>query len=846
MFYEKLMNFVGPYPGVTKSELNNLSYRSSFSKYLPWHSYDDETGIYYNNDDTISFMYECIPHNFSNESTIESLDGIFKLGLPKKTVIQFIMYGDEYIDPILEQYRSLTDRDLPELVHAKDKMIEFLKSGTKGLDHINDTPVRRFRLMVSIKFPLESLNEKGFDLNRVKRGVKETLFGAQLHPKEVLPSELLFIARHFFNGKILHDHYNKKIPINKQIILSDNEIKVSPEEIEMGGRTFQCITPKVYPEYLDPLKLNKILGGIDGETSNNSQILTPFMVSISIVTDELRKGFHTKSALLNAQNKSGTSGSAIAKRQNEYAWAVSLVDDNKQFCHIMTSIWVWGEEKSRVEESLHRLMRLWTAEGFTMQQDTKILPVMLISSLPFGLYAKDKKQLDLISRSFVVPETSAVGSLMTQADYIGNGICAVPFIGRKGQLISLDIASPNATNKNGFVVAGSGGGKSFLVNFLVANYYASGAKIRIVDIGFSYKKAAAIFGGKFLDFNSEGNICMNPFGQILEGDDDKKSESIIFVAEIIGQMVYSAQLGEHRLTPDESTILKNVVKTVYQSHGQGSTIDHVKQVLEDYEHVMNQEPEEHLEGRRKSDLPGTEKFNTEIGKITKSMAHNLDDFCSDGVYGKWFNGPSTFNISGDDFVVLELENLKPMRELFPIIVGMVVNGIKNDLYLSDRSRLTLAIFDEAWQFMADGGPIGMAIQEGYRRARKYEGAFWTITQSAMDLVNFGMTGEVINSQASYKFYLQSDDFEKAHKAGIIDVDPFTLKLMKSTKTKVPYYSEVFFKTETGSGHGRMIIDDYNYYLYTSSGKENAEMEAMVKSGMSWDEAISEMVRKYRS
>ena len=70
--------------------------------------------------------------------------------------------------------------------------------------------------------------------------------------------------------------------------------------------------------------------------------------------------------------------------------------------------------------------------------------------------------------------------------------------------------------------------------------------------------------------------------------------------------------------------------------------------------------------------------------------------------------------------------------------------------------------------------------------------------------------------------------------------------MKSTKTKVPHYSEMYFITETGRGHARLIIDPYSYYLYTSNGPENQEMEAMVSSGMTWDEAIKEMVKKYRS
>src|SRR3546814_3017704 len=46
--------------------------------------------------------------------------------------------------------------------------------------------------------------------------------------------------------------------------------------------------------------------------------------------------------------------------------------------------------------------------------------------------------------------------------------------------------------------------------------------------------------------------------------------------------------------------------------------------------------------------------------VARELAFNLRDFGSDGAYGHFFNGPSTFDISADEFVVLELERLKAL------------------------------------------------------------------------------------------------------------------------------------------------------------------------------------------
>ncbi|MFX4899050.1 hypothetical protein ABTB86_19635, partial [Acinetobacter baumannii] len=72
--------------------------------------------------------------------------------------------------------------------------------------------------------------------------------------------------------------------------------------------------------------------------------------------------------------------------------------------------------------------------------------------------------------------------------------------------------------------------------------------------------------------------------------------------------------------------------------------------------------------------------------VARELAFNLRDFGSDGAYGHYFNGPSTFDISSDEFVVLELERLKNLPDLFNVVVMVVVNAVTQELYLSGRDR----------------------------------------------------------------------------------------------------------------------------------------------------------------
>ena len=235
----------------------------------------------------------------------------------------------------------------------------------------------------------------------------------------------------------------------------------------------------------------------------------------------------------------------------------------------------------------------------------------------------------------------------------------------------------------------------------------------------------------------------------------------------------------------------------------------------------------------------------EIREAATRLAFNMADFRSGGAFGRFFNGRSTFDISNDDFVVLELEHLLPKKALFKVVTLQVINAVTMDLYLSDRSDRRLVCFDEAWQFLGESSTLKQVIEEGYRRARKYHGSFTICLQSVLDTLRFGAVGNVIRENSAFKFYLESTAFEEAKNQGVLDYDDFTMQILKSTKSLKPKYSEIFMDTPLGIGVGRLTVDPFSYYAFTSDGEEIAEIDMMVHAGMSYEDAIREMVRKYR-
>ena len=464
-----------------------------------------------------------------------------------------------------------------------------------------------------------------------------------------------------------------------------------------------------------------------------------------------------------------------------------------------------------------RAKRIWESKGFTTQEDRGILKILFISALPFGLY-NTQQNIEFIERDFILNGDVAARFAPVQADYNGMSDPVNLYVGRKGQLASLNIFDRHSTNHNAMVAANSGSGKSFFINYFLFNHYNAGARIRTIDIGGSYKKMCDIVGGKFISFSKDSNIILNPFSNIVEINEDQT-----VIVAIISQMIYSAT--SERPSEIQVSLLKQAVRDTYQSKGADGQIDDV------YAYLIALK-DKHIEG-----------FEAKLSEEAFQLAFNLQDFISTGIYGKWFHGRSNLDISQDDFVVLELEELKPQTELFRVVILQLINYISNNLYLSDRSRQTIIAFDEAWQFLGKSGSTESKMMEdviegGYRRARKYGGSFITIFQSLMDLQRFGGIGDVIRSNSAYKFLLQSDDYELAHTHKHIDYPPFIMSILKSVKTPRPRYSEIFLQTPLGAGVVRLIVDPVSYWMFTSDATDNAKINHLIKQGKSYAEAFT--------
>lgn len=811
--------------GLTFADLHRSIARDRYSDYLPLVTWVEEEEAFLCIDDGWGCAWELTPAAYMFAHVHQALLGLLNIQFPESSVVQLISFADPLIAPALDRYLDLKTRPDPLIQASARQTHAYLNEGRNGLPALHGIPIRNFRTFLAVKTrqPMHS------DL---RRQIEEQLAKLGICPIE--PHEMMAFYRRIFNG-VFEDapgvfaagSADKSAPpLRKQIIEAGPALAFNGPEVFLGNQVARCLTPKAPARRVTAERANRLMGGMRGSAEDSDQIGGPFLYCLNVLFDHSTFEIHKRAQILSAQKAAGSFAIEVGKQLEEISWVLDEAG-NSRFVSVMPIVWVFGRDRHQAREMAARAKRLWESEPlpWMVQEESYLNPILLTASLPFGLYP-ERRTIKMLERDFKMPVKATALMAPIQTDFRGGGRPALLYAGRKGQLITLDLFDPRINNYNFIVAAESGAGKSFLLNDLCRQYYAQNARIRIIDIGGSYRKLCTLCSGRYIDIGEE-RLVLNPFDLGLALDGEDKQSAISMAVAIVAEMANAA--NRKGVSTSEWNLLKSAVQwTIDEGHADRG-IDSVRAWLGSYPHYAAQDLDrvDHLQ------------------PVARELAFNLRDFGSDGAYGHFFNGPSTFDISNDEFVVLELERLKTRPDLFNVIVMAVINAVTQELYLSTRDCPRFILCDEIAQFMPNGdgqnlSRIAEAFAEGYRRARKYLASFGIILQSMNDLRLFGGIGQVILENAATRFLLQGSTYDRAVDNKFLDYSGFVLDLLKSVRNNKPNYSEVFIDSPLGLGVARLVVDPFSYWINTSAPNEVAAFEALMRAGRSPLEAVCEL------
>jgi conjugal transfer ATP-binding protein TraC len=468
------------------------------------------------------------------------------------------------------------------------------------------------------------------------------------------------------------------------------------------------------------------------------------------------------------------------------------------------------EDASRSE---HAVRAVWRARGYDISRDYYLQHQAFASSLPMTLARPMQQDLNTFGRVYTKTLDNAVMTSPLIAEWKGTKTPLITLFGRRGQIMGFDLFDNTGGNYNFAVAALSGSGKSVFVNEMAYRYRAAGSKVWIIDVGRSYKNLCELMDGEFIEFADErqNTLCLNPFSMVRDINNDM---------EMLLPLLAEMASPREPLNNFCYTALASAIKQVWEEKGSDTTITDIY------------------------DLLRTGKINDAAERESElmHMAVALEPYTKYGVYASYFEGRATIEFT-KDFIVLELEELKSKKDLQAVVMQIIMYRITQEMYL-DRSRRKIVIIDEAWDLMGSGSS-GHFIEAGYRRARKYGGAFGTITQSVDDYYKTEASKASINN-ADWLFLLRQkpENIDRLGKEGKLVIDEWMKRQLSSITTDHGNYSEIFVHSPMGSGIGRLLLDPFSMMLFSTRAEDFERIKVMrEQNGMTTEQAIEVLLNE---
>ena len=817
-----------------EDQLDPLLKRHRLSQYLPYMVYDPDRKLYYNKDDTYGLIFWGVPQWNENQKARNYLKTLID-ELPDRGVLSVHLMALPLVDQILEGYLAARIRKDPLVERNERYYIEFLKKSVqRGMPQLLGIKLRRFIGIISIKFPAGSIHESTLPeyVSSVETTMKNILLGA-VHMK---PDFLIYLLSLLFNGpEETLNSYNPKRDISSQIIMADNRIEVFWEYIKMNSGYWGAVTPKDFPPEIGTEQIGYLTGSTLGSQYDSKQLTDWFIHSVVVCRfPEVEAEISRKAGLYMQQIKGDAQKSLLGRLTGEYfeeySRATLEMEKGKGFFVWIPSLVVRGETREALRSNLQRVKDVWSEHGLKVQEEKGGLQtLMFLLNLPLGC-SLTYKNLSMLDRHFIDNSETVAGMCPVVGEIAGLGTDkpATLFVGRKGQLVPFDLFTKIAPSKNFVVIGTTGGGKSVNMNLLMKAMYSSGAKIFILDLGYSYQRLCSMVKGVYIDFSYDSPLCMNPFTFINSSDKEDVEGSIAAIKDILLSILFFSgdKGGNLQKKKEHEDLIEYAIRFAWNEFGNDAGIDQIFEYLSKFPALCGDEREAFCTTEN-----GEEVCLASFKKEAQMLAFALHNWTSRGPYGKWFNGRAEIDFSSD-FIVLEMERLKRNRLFMSIITMSCLHAITANLYLTDRAIRKVVLIEECGILFEEAPYLTAVVKEAYRRVRKYNGAIGTVFQSPYDLHNIGPAAKTITANTPYWFMLPCDQYPALTsdpELKYFGFDEWEVNLLRSLQLVRPRYGEVYLRTPLGRGVVRTVLDGFSYYLITTDPDDYKEIKNAFKT-----------------
>lgn len=300
------------------------------------------------------------------------------------------------------------------------------------------------------------------------------------------------------------------------------------------------------------------------------------------------------------------------------------------------------------------------------------------------------------------------------------------------------------SNRNMFVVGGSGSGKSFFMNHLVRQYWEQGVHIVLVDVGNSYKGLCDLINQKtegrdgiYYTYSDEAPIAFNPFYVEDRKFDVEKKESIKALIMTLWKK------DSEPATRSEEVVLSNAISEYINKIKKDETLlpsfnGFYEFVNTDYKAVLDRK------NIREKDF---DIFN---------FLNVLEPYYKGGNFDFLLNSTEKIDLLHKRFVVFEVDSIKDHPILFPVVTLIIMETFINKMRRLQGVKKMIVI-EEAWKALMNRG-MEEYIKYLYKTVRKFYGAVATVTQEIDDIISSPIVKESIINNSDCKILLDQKKY----------------------------------------------------------------------------------------
>ena len=333
------------------------------------------------------------------------------------------------------------------------------------------------------------------------------------------------------------------------------------------------------------------------------------------------------------------------------------------------------------------------------------------------------------------------------------------------------------------VVGATGSGKSFLLNFLLAQARKYRPRVCILDLGGSYRHLTELVGGAYLHLKLDGqrmSCGFNPFRAL-----EPTAENLQFLASFVLMLL---EIEGHPCDSAGRSEIRGQIRALYELEPAARNLSSLRSLLP-------------------ADLRGP-----------------LSAWTHGGVWGGAFDNAAD-DLTLSDWQAIDLAGASGKPDLARAVVFYLLHRFGTAVTdPSELERWKLLVVDEAWRFLADP-QVGAYLGEGLKTWRKSNAGVVLATQSPGDAARQADLCRTVAESCLTKILLANPELDAAEYSeafGLRDSEVEAVRMLVPKRQLLlhrPGLAQVL----------ELNVDSASYWLYTTNPVEAARRREAIRT-----------------